>query len=203
MVASLVVVLPSRAAGGELVVEHRGQRVTHRSSSTSLIFIAFYSDVVHEIRPVESGWRMALTYNLLLGPDSPAGATPHGAGHPVPEERVVEVATLLDRHFAEPADLPSWRRPRSEVGPPDRLVYLLDHDYTERGLGWSWLKGDDVPRAAILRAAAERAGCQAAVILGDVHETWDRRARDLGLHGGRLGRPDEALVPRATGPVRR
>lgn len=173
MVASLVVVLPSNATGGELVVEHRGQRIAHPSSRTSLTFIAFYSDVVHEIRPVESGWRMALTYNLILGPDRRPGTASADGRQPVDESRISEISALLDRHFGEPADVPSWLRSRTEAGPPDRLVYLLDHDYTERGLSWSWLKGEDGPRAGLLRAAAERTGCDVALVQADVHETWD------------------------------
>ena len=56
---------------------------------------------------------------------------------------------------------------------PNRLVYLLDHEYTQRGLNWSRLKGVDAERAARLRAAAERAGCQAVLALAEVKETWD------------------------------
>ncbi|HSL83907.1 MAG TPA: 2OG-Fe(II) oxygenase, partial [Thermoanaerobaculia bacterium] len=57
--------------------------------------------------------------------------------------------------------------------PPDRLVYLLDHQYTERGFGWRRLKGDDAARAAALRSAAERAGCEVFLALAEVHETWN------------------------------
>jgi hypothetical protein len=42
-----------------------------------------------------------------------------------------------------------------------------------RGLNWSRLKGADAERAALLRAAAERAGCQAVLALAEVKETWD------------------------------
>ena len=56
---------------------------------------------------------------------------------------------------------------------PNRLVYLLDHEYKQRGLNWSRLKGVDAERAALLRAAAERAGCQAVLALAEVKETWD------------------------------
>ncbi len=55
----------------------------------------------------------------------------------------------------------------------NRLVYLLDHEYTQRGLNWSRLKGVDAERVALLRAAAERAGCQAVLALAEVKETWD------------------------------
>jgi hypothetical protein len=69
--------------------------------------------------------------------------------------------------------------------PPDRLVYLLDHEYTQRGLSWDRLKGADAERAALLRAAAEDAGCEAVLALTEIKETWDtepgRRGRGVDL----------------------
>jgi hypothetical protein len=56
MLGTLVVVLPSRFTGGELVIEHQGERRTVRGSAQQLH---------HEVRPVRSGYRIALTYNLI------------------------------------------------------------------------------------------------------------------------------------------
>jgi hypothetical protein len=42
---------------------------------------------------------------------------------------------------------PRWSSDR-EREPPDRLVYLLDHEYTQRGLAWNRLKNTDTARAA-------------------------------------------------------
>lgn len=66
MIGSLVVMLPSNSTGGDLVVEHRGQSVRYRGSTSSLVFVAFYSDTRHEVLPVERGYRVVLTYNLML-----------------------------------------------------------------------------------------------------------------------------------------
>jgi hypothetical protein len=67
--------------------------------------------------------------------------------------------------------------------PPNRLVYLLDGQYTQRGLSWDRLKAADADRAALLRAAAEYAGCEAVLALTEIKETWDtepgRRGRAL------------------------
>ena len=69
--------------------------------------------------------------------------------------------------------------------PPDRLVYLLDHQYTQRGLSWDRLKGADAERAALLQAAAGDAGCEAVLALTEIKETWDtepgRRGRGVDL----------------------
>ena len=52
-------------------------------------------------------------------------------------------------------------------------MYLLDHEYTERGLSWSRLKGGDIARASRLRTAAARSGCDSALALADIQEIWD------------------------------
>jgi hypothetical protein len=160
MVGTLVVSLPSAHTGGELVVEHCGQSVTYRTSKEQLSFVAFYADCRHEVKPVKSGYRVTLTLNLLA--DSQTDA--QGAGP------VSDLAHRLTEHFTTPA---MRRYGRTDLDPPNRLVYLLDHEYTQRGLNWNRLKGVDAERAALLRAAAKGAGCEAVLALAEVKETWD------------------------------
>jgi hypothetical protein len=160
MVGTLVVSLPSAHTGGELVVEHGGESVTYRTSKEELSFAAFYADCRHEVKPVKSGYRVTLTLNLLA--DSETGV--QGA------EPVADLAHCLTEHFTTPA---MRRYGRTDLDPPNRLVYLLDHEYTQRGLNWNRLKGVDAERAVLLRAAAERAGCEAVLALAEVKETWD------------------------------
>ena len=69
----------------------------------------------------------------------------------VPAEPSAEAARYLAEHFT--ARVSRWKGDDRE--PPDRLVYLLDHQYTQRGLSWDRLKGADAERAALLRAAAD------------------------------------------------
>ncbi len=154
MVASLVVSLPPMFTGGALEVHHRSRIATYRGSKKALSFVAFYSDCRHQIKAVRSGHRVLLTYNLLLqGRANVSGVAPD-------PELNGELAGCVEEHFAAP-------------DAPDRLVYLLGHEYTSRGLDWSRLKGTDVRSAGRLRVAAEQAGCEAALGLVDVHETWD------------------------------
>jgi len=160
MVGTLVVSLPSAHTGGELVVEHGGESVTYWTSKEDLSFVAFYADCRHQVRPVKSGYRVTLTLNLLA--DGETGA--QGAGP------VADLAHCLTEHFTTPA---TRRYGRTDPAPPNRLVYLLDHEYTQRGLNWKRLKGVDAERAALLRAAAQRAGCEAVLALAEVKETWD------------------------------
>ncbi|MCU4183391.1 2OG-Fe(II) oxygenase [Acidiferrimicrobium sp. IK] len=162
MVASLVVGLPSNFTGGALTVRHHGETATYRGSKKALSFVAFYGDCRHEVKPVNSGYRVVLTYNLLL--DARRRSSPEAPD----AELIASLVRCLEEHFGPDAA-------------PDRLVYLLNHEYTPRGLGWSRLKGADVQQVNLLRAAAEAAGCDAVLALADVHETWsafepDRRS---------------------------
>jgi 2OG-Fe(II) oxygenase superfamily len=160
MVGTLVVSLPSAHAGGELVVRHAGESKAYRASKEELTFVAFYADCRHEVTPVRSGYRVTLTFNLLAGNEAPAQAA----------DPVAQLAHCLTEHFTTPA---TPRYAVRELGPPNRLVYLLDHEYSQRGLNCNRLKGADAERAVLLRAAAERAGCEAVLALAEVKETWD------------------------------
>lgn len=160
MVGTLVVTLPSSYAGGELMVGHNEEWKAYRGSKTALSLVAFYADCRHEVLKVTSGYRITLTYNLLLHGDT---SRPDGD-----DGTAAELADLLREHFSTPV-------PRYYSGPatnpPNRLVYLLDHEYTPRGLNWRRLKGADANRVALLRTAADQAGCEAVLALADVKTT--------------------------------
>lgn len=166
MVATLVVSLPSVHTGGELAVRHGGETRTYRHADRDAIgFAAFYADCVHEVRPVRSGRRVTLTFNLLVTRDSEETQTD-------PDE---ELARLVGEHFATPGT----RRWSDEPMPaPDRLIVLLDHQYSERGLAADRLKGRDVEWVSRLRAAARQAGCLTALALGEVRQTWSASEDD-------------------------
>ena len=81
MFGSLVIIYPTAHEGGELVLRHKDREwkfdavslTTPRSHS--LAYVAFYSDIEHEILKVTSGRRVTITYNLYLGdPNSKPGA---------------------------------------------------------------------------------------------------------------------------------
>ncbi len=162
MIGALVVMLPSRSSGGDLVVEHRQQSVRYSGSATSLALVAFYADTRHQVLPVETGYRVVLTYNLLLMGDTAATRTV--------ATQAEAAAGLLRRHFAH-VPAPRWHGDRRAMEPPDRLVVLLDHQYTERGLRWSHLKGKDAACVETLRAATQLAECEIAFAHAEVYET--------------------------------
>ncbi|MGH3283069.1 MAG: 2OG-Fe(II) oxygenase [Streptosporangiaceae bacterium] len=165
MIGTLTVTLPSSHTGGEFIIEHGGQSVTYRSSRDSLSLVAFYADCPHQVTPVRTGYRVVLTFNLLMR-GTPATSPADG---PVPE-----LAGCLVEHFCSPEQVRY-----GSSAPPKRLVYLLDHKYTERGLRWDKLKGADAERATLLRAAADKADCEAVLALAEIRETWDTEARKI------------------------
>ena len=169
MVGTLVVTLPSSYTGGELMVGHNEEWTAYRGSKTALSLVAFYADCRHEVLKVKSGYRITLTYNLLLHGDT---SRPEGD-----DGIAAEVADLLREHFSTPV-------PRYYGGPatdpPNRLVYLLDHEYTPRGLNWRRLKGADARRVSLLRTAADKAGCEAVLALADVKTTHSAFPADEG-----------------------
>src|SRR5580658_3644882 len=169
MIGTLVVTLPSSYTGGELMVEHNEERKAYQGSKTALSLVAFYADCRHEVLRVQSGYRITLTYNLPLHGDTSRTEGDDGT--------VAELADLLREHFSTPV-------PRYYGGPatdpPNRLVYLLDHEYTPRGLTWRRLKGADTHRVGLLRTAADQAGCEAILALADIKTTHSAFPADAG-----------------------
>jgi hypothetical protein len=77
MFGSLVIVFPTPHEGGALMLRHDGKEWTFDSGKQlsgqerpSIGYVAFYSDVVHEVTRVQSGHRVTLTYNLYFAPES-------------------------------------------------------------------------------------------------------------------------------------
>jgi predicted 2-oxoglutarate/Fe(II)-dependent dioxygenase YbiX len=160
MIGTLVVTLPSSYTGGELMVGLGEEWKAYRGSKTVLSLVAFYADCRHEVLKVRSGYRITLTYNLLLRGDTSRSEGDAGT--------VAELAALVQEHFSTPVPR-YYRGPATD--PPNRLVYLLDHEYTPRALSWSRLKGTDAGRVSLLRQAADRAGCEAVLALADIKTT--------------------------------
>jgi len=157
MVATLVLVWPSPHIGGTLRVQ-LGQQETALSSqhlqAQDIRWFAFYADCRHEVLPVQEGWRVALTFDLVLPAEAARPAVPAGL------QTALEHG--LRQQFALDSDAPS-------MAP---WVLLLDHEYTEHGLRWPLLKGDDRWRVAALRAAAEALGLRLHLALAELHQTW-------------------------------
>jgi hypothetical protein len=170
MMGTLVITLPSRFEGGAMVIEHNDQQVTFRDTGRALTFAAFYADCHHQVRPVTEGYRVVLTYDLSFGKT--------GNGRiALPASDAIDALEQEVRRFFKTRPPPTWSDGKPEE-PPDRLVYLLDHQYSRRSLGWKRLKGVDAVRAAALLEVARRLDCEILLALADVHEVWGCEEED-------------------------
>ena len=167
MVATLVVLLPSFYRGGTLIVDHQGEKKQFTSRSTpedKLTFIAFYADCHHEVRPVTDGYRLALTFNLSLetGADFSINRSSSASQD--------SLANALNDYFENTqADEPEYLSSRNRC---KKFMYLLDHEYTSKGLHWSRLKNDDRTRVNALIEVAEKLEMDIYLSLIDVRESW-------------------------------
>ena len=178
MFATLVIVLPSISAGGELVIRHKGREVRldlRCEEPSDLAYAAFYADCVHEVLPVTAGFRLTLVYNLVRRGKGPAPQPPS-----------------YDREHAKAAALlKAWvagkRSPDDDA--PEKIVYPLEHAYTSAELGFAALKGADAAVAGVLAAAAPQADCDLHLALASIEETG--AAEYTGYYGSARGRWSE------------
>ncbi len=145
MIGTLVVGLPVEGEGGELEVQHAGQQVKLDVSVDDLgvvPYAAFYADCVHRTLPVRSGHRVSLVFNLMVRQGAKGVPTTPS-----------DLTSTIDRLTGLLAGWPQWD------DPPQKLAWLLDHHYSEKGLSFSGLKGLDLPVGQALLAAARKADC--------------------------------------------
>jgi len=142
------------------VVEFAGAASGHELS-----FAAFYADCPHEVRPLQSGYRLCLVYNLTLA----TSRGKKGLTAPTTAGVVEAVKGLLDE----------WRK--AEADDAQKLAVTLEHQYTQDGLTVDTLKGVDRTRAEVLFTAAEQAGCVAHLALVTL---WQSGSAEGGYDGG-------------------
>ncbi len=155
MVASLLVYLPSAHSGGALEVRQGTRRMVVDSSVEKALYqpmwAAFYADCEHEVKPVESGWRLCLAYNLVLegGDLEEKGAAAGAAG---------KMRTLLR----------DWAASEN----PGKLVFGLEHCYSPDGIQRNQLKGADRGRVEALMAFASELQLEISIGIFGYHESW-------------------------------
>ncbi|MBE0436624.1 MAG: 2OG-Fe(II) oxygenase [Methylomicrobium sp.] len=162
MFATLVIVLPSLYRGGELRISHRQEDVTldlYREDPSEIAFAAFYADCRHEVLPVTEGCRLTLIYNLVR-PDTKV---------PLPQppdyrRQQAQAASLLRDWAASLAK-------NSDRELPKKLIYPLEHAYTQAELGFDALKNADAALAEVLAEAAGQADCEIYLALVTMEES--------------------------------
>jgi len=142
MFGTLVVCLPSEHSGGEVRLLHgKEERIleTSPTSAFDLSVLAWYSDVSHEVCPVTAGYRLVLTYNLVQD-------------QTVPKQR----ATVLDESHARLERLlVSWKTDYPNLA---KLVYPLEHQYTQASASLRNLKGHDAAKGKYIDRLCSKNG---------------------------------------------
>jgi hypothetical protein len=145
MFATIIIVLPSSYTGGQVHVSHSAASRVYDlapSSAFTTSMLTWYTDVMHEVKPITSGYRLALSYNLIhtsQGIPKPMLPDMHSA--------VIFLRSVLRR----------WGRGGYDCAQdlPEIVAYLLEHQYSEVNLKAGALKGKDAHKISHLRAIAE------------------------------------------------
>lgn len=113
MIASLVIVFPTRHQGGVLALRqeyHESKfdfgKIISEARAPSVAYAAFYGDIEHEVEPVSSGYRVTLTYNLYLI-DSVARDVPQDTAHELALKAAFD-ALLRDSDYLPEGGLPGF-----------------------------------------------------------------------------------------------
>ncbi len=149
MFGTLVIGLPSKHTGGELVVTFEGVEeivnFSRNSGDYKIDYAAFYADCDHEIRPLTSGYRICLVYNLIQ----------QKSGNQIRLTSLETYVEKLAEIFANQQE-PDNTKPH---------IVLLGHQYTPENFSVKGLKLNDRPKAEVLLQAAQKAGCYAKMCL--------------------------------------
>lgn len=142
MFGTLIIGLPSAHTGGAFIIRFDGkEKIVDFSTSASnfkIPYLAFFADCEHEIKPITSGYRVCLVYNLIQSSGSLK------IGHSQISAQANQMTTLLKSLSDSIANKPK--------------AILLDHQYTPANFSWDHLKHHDRPRAELLLEAARKAG---------------------------------------------
>lgn len=154
MFGTMVICLPSPHQGGDVLVSMGGKTETMSTAASSeweCSFLAWYSDVVHEVKPVQSGHRVVLTYNLIY----------------TSSVQLPSVFKLEQDKADLQQTLEDWRAANERANDlPGYLAYPLKHQYTAANISYNHLKGEDAARALSISQIGDELGfiCLLAIV---------------------------------------
>ena len=178
MFGTMIIVLPSLHEGGQLIVRHKDNSATidlSRAEGSELKFAAFYADCEHEVLPITKGYRICLVYNLIQKFSGKNKTdTSNSLTAPCHINEIQGASNILKEAF-------------NDNNQPSKLVWLLEHQYSNAELSFNSLKNIDVAIAKVLIKAADLAKC--AIYLGIVHiEESGSAEADFEYHSSRSRR---------------
>ncbi|PTB66811.1 hypothetical protein BBK36DRAFT_1118102 [Trichoderma citrinoviride] len=154
MIATLVVCLPGIHKGGDVHLSFGSERralATAPASAFDVTALAWYSDVDHEVKPLDTGNRLALTYNLFQ-----SGSVKQSAQF------------LFERSQQLKSIIGKWQANFPEV---PMIVYPLAHKYSQSSLSLNNMKGRDRAICHSLKEAST--ACGLYLVLAHMTHTAD------------------------------
>ncbi|THX79990.1 hypothetical protein D6D04_04863 [Aureobasidium pullulans] len=148
MFGTLVISLPSAHWGGAVVVTHNGKKYSLQTYNHEYLAWYEYNLAVTargtidntQVQEVTSGYRWVLTYNLVQT-----------------DCEQFNSAASADRKLR--AILTEWNNTiEEEGGETDKMIYQLDHKYTDASIRLNSLKGADLLRAQRLFSVCDQVG---------------------------------------------
>ncbi|KAG9550460.1 hypothetical protein KCU71_g10534, partial [Aureobasidium melanogenum] len=160
MFGTLVISLPSAYWGGAVVVSHNGQRCLLQTHKHEYL----------ACQEVTSGYRWVLTYNLVQT-----------------EFEHLNSTASAEQNFR--GIFTEWNKiNKNGSGEADRIIYQLDHKYTDASIRLQTLKGSDLLKSQLLFSVGNQMGY--ALYLASLEKQVHYSA-ESGYHGYRSRYDDE------------
>lgn len=145
MIGSIVLYLPSEHTGGELVVTHQGKihTIDFSQNPGELQWAAFYSDCLHEVKTVTSGYRITMTFNIMTGINQGQYSNitvpvEMGWGNYSGDQTSSVITAGPQMNWCYESLIEKIKMMNSK-----RIGIILSHEYTLNGLSAKTLKGID------------------------------------------------------------
>lgn len=138
------IVLPSQFAGGAMQISH-GQSCSLLDEPQQSILrttaYAWHADAMPTMQPISSGYRIALSYDLLYAPETPRPSLPDDC------DAAAELLRVLL----------SWKQ-SIDAHMPRKIIYLLDGYYPNASLRDYYMTGADAHKVTLLDKVARQHG---------------------------------------------
>jgi hypothetical protein len=139
MIGSVVVCLPFKHSGGQLHVKCGSQETIfdfseHSGNKNVVQWAAFFSDNIHQVKPVKEGYRITITYSIMRNVYYSLGSNLHNS-------KTIELKYSMNR--MEQMKFVEEILKLMDNNMKDSLGIMLKHKYTMTGLCPDGLKGSD------------------------------------------------------------
>lgn len=177
MFGTLMIFLPSLYTGGVVQLSHAGSKKHFDfggpTSAVNTSYAAWYTDILHSVSPVTSGYRFALAYNMIHTSPAAAPQLPNITAQ-------IEGLRLVLR---------AWIRSADDLKGPGLICWMLNHQYSEQALNSQKigaLKGVDKHRGQILLDLAKELGFEFYLAQVEYQKTGTVEPDHsyVGYHGG-------------------